>query len=193
VVTLDRTPALRHTDVPAGAGVAATVFVVSTNSGPEAIACVGASPKGCEGVAATLKMKDVGALDIRPSKAYATALSAVLAEHARRETADRRALSRAGSSPAQAAAAGKAARAQAALATRARALPAPKTAAAANAEVVAALRGTVTGYKRLAAAAGAHDAAGYTRAGGALGRAQARLDKAVGALKLLGYQVGSDG
>jgi hypothetical protein len=192
VVTLDKTPALRHTDVPAGADASATVFVVSTDDGPEAIACVGASPKGCEGVAATLKMKG-GALDIRPSKAYASALSAVLADHARREGADRRALSRAGSSGAQAAAAAKAARAQAALARRARDLPAPQAAGAANAAVVAAIGGTATGYKRLAAAARAHDGGAYRRAGGALRRAQARLDAAVRALNLLGYRVASDG
>jgi Protein kinase domain len=194
VVTLDRTPALRHTDVPAGAGTSATVFVVSTENGPEAIACVGASAKGCEGVAATLRMKGgAGALDIRPSKAYATALTAVVADHARREVADRRALARAGSSPAQAAAAAAAARAQAALAARARALPAPKAAAAANAAVVAAIGGTATGYKRLAGAARAHDAGAYRRAGGALQRAQARLTAAVAALKLLGYQVTEGG
>ena len=158
VVTLDRTPALRHTDLPAGAGASATVFVVPTQAGPEAIACVGAGPSGCEAVAATLRLKTGGALDIRPSKPYATALSAVLAAHARREAADRRALARAGTSTAQGAAAAAAARAQAALAKRARELPAPKTAAAANAAVVAAIAGTATGYRRLAAAAGAHDA-----------------------------------
>jgi Protein kinase domain len=192
VVTLDRTPALRHTDIPAGAGQSATVFVVSTDDGPEAIACVGASPKGCEGVAATLRM-DGGALDIRPSKAYATALTAVLDDHARRERGDRRVLARAGSSPAQASAATAAARAQAALAKRARSLPAPKAAAAANAAVVAAIGGTATGYKRLAAAARAHDARRYAAAGATLTRAQARLTQAVAALKLLGYQVTADG
>ena len=67
VVSLDRTPALRHTGVPAG-GASATVFVVSTDDGPQAIACVGASPKGCEGVAATLKLQTGDALDIRPDR-----------------------------------------------------------------------------------------------------------------------------
>jgi hypothetical protein len=192
VVTLDRTPALRHTDVPAGANAAATVFVVSTDEGPEAIACVGASPKGCEGVAATLKMKDGNAVDIRPNKAYATALTALLAEHARRDGAARRALARSGSSATQAAAAAQAARAQAALAKRARDLPAPKAAAVANEAVAAAIAGTATGYKRLAAAARAHDGAAYRRAGAALRRAQARLQGATGALELLGYRVAAD-
>ena len=192
MVTLDRTPALRHTNIPAAAGVTATVFVVATDDGPQAIACVGASAKGCEGVAATLRMSS-GALDIRPSKAYATALTSVLNDHARRELADRRRLARAGSSRTQAAAAAAAARAQAALAKRARSLPAPEAAAAANAAVVAAIGGTATGYKRLAAAARAHDAQRYAAAGATLKRAQARLDQAVAALKLLGYQVAADG
>jgi Protein kinase domain len=192
LVTLDRTPALRHTDVPAGAGQSATVFVVATDDGPEAIACVGASAKGCEGVAATLRM-DAGALDIRPSKQYATALTALLDDHARREGADRRRVARAGSSPAQAAAATAAARAQATLAKRARSLPAPKAAAAANAAVVAAIGGTATGYKRLVAAARGHDAQRYAAAGATLARAQARLGRAVAALKLLGYQVTANG
>ena len=193
VVTLDRTPALRHTDLPAGAGASATVFVVSTQAGPEAIACVGAGPSGCEAVAATLRLKTGGALDIRPSKPYATALSAVLAAHARREAADRRALARAGTSTAQGAAAAAAARAQAALAKRARELPAPKTAAAANAAVVAAIAGTATGYRRLAAAAGAHDAGAYRRAVAAVRRARSRLVAAAAALQLLGYGVTGDG
>jgi serine/threonine-protein kinase len=192
VVTLDRTPALRHTDVPAGANAAATVFVVSTDDGPEAIACVGATPKGCEGVAATLKMKTGNALDIRPSKAYATALTALLAAHTRREAADRRALARAGTSATQAAAAARASRAQAALAKRARDLPAPQAAGAANEAVAAAIAGAATGYKRLAAAARAHDAAAYRRAGGALRRAQERLTASTGALELLGYRVAAD-
>jgi protein kinase-like protein len=192
VVTLDRTPALRHTDVPAGAHATATVFVVSTDDGPEAIACVGASPKGCEGVAATLKMKTGNALDIRPSKAYATALTALLADHTRREAADRRALARAGTSATQAAAAARASRAQAALAKRARDLPAPQAAGAANEAVAAAIAGSATGYKRIAAAARAHDAAAYRRAGGALRRAQERLTATTGALELLGYRVAAD-
>jgi hypothetical protein len=192
VVALDRTPALRHTDVPAGRNATATVFVVSTDDGPEAIACVGATPKGCEGVAATLKLKDGGALDIRPNKAYATALTALLAERARRDGADRRILARSGTSATQAAAAARAARAQAALAKRARALPVPKAAATANEAVAAAIAGTATGYKRLAAASRAHDAAAYRRAGGALRRAQARLAAATGALELLGYRVAAD-
>jgi protein kinase-like protein len=189
IVTLDRTPALRHTDVPTGSGASATVFVVSTAKGPEAIACVGASAKACEAVAATLRMKSGGALDIRPSADYATALTALLADQARRESADRRALARAGRSPAQATAAAAAARAQSALAARARALSATKAAAAANAAVVGAIDGAATGYKRLAAAARAHDQSAYRRAGATLNRAQARLVAAVAALRLLGYEV----
>ena len=49
VVSLDRTPALRHTGVPTGAGASATVFVVSTEDGPQAIACAGATPEGLRG------------------------------------------------------------------------------------------------------------------------------------------------
>jgi hypothetical protein len=192
VVSLDRTPALRHTGVPTGAGASATVFVVSTADGPQAIACAGATPKGCEGVAATLRLKTGAALDIQPDEDYATALTALLAERARREGADRRALARSGNSTSQAAAAAKAARAQAALAKRARDLPAPRAAAEANEAVAAAIAGTATGYKRLAAASRAHDAAAYRRAGAALRRGEARLAAATGALHLLGYRVAAD-
>jgi serine/threonine-protein kinase len=192
VVSLDRTPALRHTGVPAGAGGSATVFVVSTEDGPEAIACAGASPKACEGVAATLRLKTGAALDIQPDEDYATALTALLADRARRDGADRRALARSGNSTTQAAAAAAASRAQAALAKRARDLPAPQAATAANEAVAAAIAGTATGYKRLAAASRAHDAAAYRRAGAALRRADARLAAATGALGLLGYRVAGD-
>jgi protein kinase-like protein len=189
VVTLGETPALRHTGVPAAGGTTATVFVVATDRGPEAVACVGATVKACDGVAATLRLNGAEALDVQPSEAYATGLSAVLADHARRDSADRRALAGAATSRAQAAAAVAAAGAQAALVERARSLAPPQAAAAAHDAVVDAIAGTATGYKRVADAARAHDTGRYRRAGATLDRARTRLNVTLGGLKLLGYQV----
>jgi hypothetical protein len=192
-VTLGQTPALRHTGIPAAGGTTATVFVVATDRGPEAIACVGATDKACESVAATLRLNGADALDVQPSEAYATGLSAVLADHARRDSADRRALAGAATSRSQAAVAVAAARAQAELVARTRSLAPPDAASAAHDAVVAAMAGTATGYKRLADAARAHDAGRYRRATATLDRASARLSATLGALKLLGYQITEGG
>ena len=94
-VSLGATPALRHQGVPAKGGAPATVFVVPTDRGPEAIACVGVATSRCEAVAATLRLRTAGALDVAPSQDYAAALGKLLRDQSARERADRRALARA--------------------------------------------------------------------------------------------------
>jgi serine/threonine-protein kinase len=186
LVTLgSSTAALSHT----GIAGAAKVFVVPTSNGVQALACVRTSDADCEAVAATLRVRGATAVDVRPSAPYASALTKLLGDRARRAAADRRALARAGTSRAQAAAATAAARANAAFARRGRTLPAPPVARAANDAVGAAIARISHVYRGLAAAATANDRAAYRRAGHALGTAEAQLAAAAGALKLLGYEV----
>ena len=61
-VFLGVVPALRHTGVPARSGRHATVFVVPTDQGPQAIVCTSVAATPCEAVAATLQQK--GALNL---------------------------------------------------------------------------------------------------------------------------------
>jgi hypothetical protein len=186
LVTLgSSTAALSHTGLPG----ATKVFVVPTDNGVQALTCARTSDADCEAVAATLRLRGATALDVRPSAPYASALTKLLGDRARRAGADRRALARAGTSRAQAAAATAAARANAAFARRAGTLPAPPVAREANAAVAAAIARIGHVYRGLAAAATANDRAAYRRAGHALGTAEARLADAAGALKLLGYEV----
>jgi hypothetical protein len=187
-VWLGGTPALRHVGVPGRGGAPATVFVVPTDRGAEAIACVGVATAGCEAVAATVHLRGSTALAIEPSKAYAVALGKLLRDQSRRESADRRALARAATGSAQGAVAASAARAQATLAARARQLR-PDMARTANDAVIGAIAGIARGYERLATAARAQDAAAYRAAGGALRKAHADLAHTISALKLLAYDV----
>ena len=188
VVTLDRTPALRHTDLPAGAGASATVFVVSTRPGPRRSPASGPRPSGCEAVAATLRLKTGGALDIRPSKAYATALSAVLADHARREAptaapwrARGRRPRRAPRPPQRRAPRPRSPSGRANCPLRRRPpRPTPRSSPRSPGPRPA----TGASPRRPARTTPGR----YGAAGAALRRAQARLAQAVAALKLLGYQ-----
>jgi hypothetical protein len=187
-VSLGVTPALRHQGVPAKGGAPATVFVVPTNRGPEAIACVGVATSRCEAVAATLHLRTASPLDVAPSRAYAAALGRLLREQSTRERADRRALGRAASGAAQGSVAESAARAQAALAAQARRLR-PDTARAANDAVAGAIAAIARGYESLGTAARTQDAGRYRAAGAALRRAHADLAHAISAMKLLGYKI----
>jgi serine/threonine-protein kinase len=187
-VALGSTPALRYMGVTGAGNAPATVFVVVTDRGPDAIACVGAATSACNAVVATLQLRRSSPLDIEPSKAYATALSGVLGDQTRREAADRRALARAATSRDQATAAAAASRAQGDLAARARQLR-PEMGRAANDAVAAALAKLARGYRLLATAARRHDAEGYRAASRLLRGAHADLADAIGALKLLGYDV----
>jgi len=187
-VTLGSMTALRHTGVPTGAG-AATVFVVATDRGPRALACVGATSSDCEAVAATLHVRGAKALDLGPSAAYASALTGLLREHAAGDAAEHGALRRAQRSTTQAVVARAAQRAEAAFARRARGLRAPDVAKAANAATADAIARIARGYQRLAAAARAHDAGRYRAASAAVEKGQARLAASIGAFRLLGYQV----
>jgi hypothetical protein len=188
VVALGSTQALHHTDLSLG-GQKADVFVVPTDRGVLALTCVQASAADCEAVAATLRLRGATALDVRPSVPYATALAKLLTDRTRRLGGDRRDLARAGNSRSQAAEARSAALAQAAFARRARKLEAPPVAREANAAIVAAIARSGRSYDHVATAASAHDAAAYRRAARAVRTSEARLAEAVGALKLLGYDV----
>jgi serine/threonine-protein kinase len=187
-VSLGATPAFRHQGVRAKGGAPATVFVVPTNRGPEAIACVGVASSRCEAVAATLHLRAARALGVEPSQDYAAALAELLRDQSTRERRDRRALRRAATGAEQSAVATSAARAQAALAVRAR-QPNPGMARAANDAVAGAIAGIARGYRDLGAAARTQDAGRYRAAGAALRRAHGDLAHAITALKLLGYEV----
>ena len=121
-VSLGVTPAFRHQGVGAKGAAPATVFVVPTDRGPEAIACVGVATSRCEAVAATLHLRAAGALGVEPEPDYAAALGKLLRDQSARERSDRRALGRAATGAAQGSVAASAARAQAALAAQARPL-----------------------------------------------------------------------
>jgi hypothetical protein len=155
----------------------------------QALSCVDTAVNDCEAVAATLRVHGAKALDVRPSSAYAATLAKLLAGRAERATADRRALARAGNSRTQAAAAHVAARGQAAFQRRALRLTPPAVARQANGAIVAAIAQIKRSYRRLDAAATAHDLAAYRRAARAVRTSEAHLAAAVGALKLLGYDV----
>jgi hypothetical protein len=187
-VSLGATPAFRHQGVGAKGGAPATVFVVPTDRGPEALACVGVATSRCEAVAATLRLRAASALGVEPDQDYAAALGKLLSDQSARERRDRRALGRAATGAAQAPVAASAARAQAALAAQARQLG-PDMARSANDAVTGAIAGIARGYKNLGAAARKQDAARYRAAGAQLRRAHADLAHAITALKLLGYKV----
>ena len=187
-VSLGSTPAFRHQGVGAKAAAPATVFVVPTDHGPEAIACVGVATSRCEAVAATLHLRAAGALGVEPDPDYAAALGKLLRDQSARERSDRLALGRAATGAAQAPIAASAARAQSALAAQARPLG-PDMARAANDAVAGAIAGIARGYKNLGAAARKQDAARYRAASAELRRAHADLAHAISALKLLGYNV----
>ena len=187
-VFLGVVPALRHTGVPARGGRHATVFVVPTDQGPQAIVCTSVAASPCEAVAATLHLRSATALDVHPNQAYAAGLARLLRDQSRSESADRRALAAAKTGKAQGAAAASAAAHQGALAKRAKLL-APDMPRAANDAVAAAVAGISRGYERLSAAARAQDAGRYRAAGAALRRAHADLAHAITTLKVLAYQV----
>ena len=187
-VFLGVVPALRHTGVPSGSGRHATVFVVPTDQGPQAIVCTSVAASPCEAVAATLHLRSATALDVHPNQAYAAGLGRLLADQSRSESADRRALGKARTGKAQAVAATSAAAHQGALAKRAQLL-APDMPRAANDAVAAAITGISRGYAHLASAARAEDAARYRAAGAELRRAHADLAHAITTLKVLAYQV----
>jgi hypothetical protein len=187
-VFLGVVPALRHTGVPARGGRHATVFVVPTDQGAQAVVCTSVAASPCEAVAATLRLRTATALDVHPNQAYAAALGRLLRDQSQSESTDRRALGAARTGRGQAAAAASAAAHQAAFAKRAKLL-APDMPRAANDAVVAALAGISRGYARLSSAAGAQDAGRYRAAGAALRSAHADLAHAITNLKLLGYQI----
>ncbi len=188
IVGLGSTAALHHTGLRV-AGKRAELFVVPTDGGVQAVSCVDTAVTDCEAVAATLRLRGAKALDVRPSPAYAGALAKLLAGRAERAIADRRALARAGNSRTQAAAAHAAARGQAAFQRRALRLDPPVVARAAHGAIVAAIARIKRSYRHLDAAATARDSAAYRRAVRAVRTSEAGLATAVGALKLLGYDV----
>ena len=187
-VFLGVVPALRHTGVPARGGRHATVFVVPTDQGPQAIVCTSVAASPCEAVAATLHLRSATALDVHPNQAYAAGLARLLRDQSRSESADRRALAAAKTGKAQGVAAASAAAHQAALAKRA-SLLAPDMPRAANDAVAAAIAGIARGYERLSSAASAENASRYRAAGAALRRAHADLAHAITTLKVLAYQI----
>jgi protein kinase-like protein len=188
IVGLGSTAALHHSGLRVS-GRPAELYVVPTDSGVQALSCVDTAVADCEAVAATLRVRGATPLDIRPSAAYAAALAKLLAGRAERATADRRALARAGNSRTQADAAHEAARWQAAYQRRALRLTPPGVARPANGAVVAAIAQIKRSYRRLDAAATAHELAAYRRAARAVRNSEGHLAAAVGALKLLGYDV----
>jgi Protein kinase domain len=188
VVGLGPTPALYHTGMRAS-GEPAKLFVVPTDHGVQALACVRVSDEDCEAVAATLRLRGATPLDVRPNVPYAAALTKLLADRGRRAAADRRDLARARTSRVQAAQEHTAARANTLFARRARELTPPPVARQINAAIAADIARIGRVYDRLAVAATAHDAAAYRRAGSSLASSEARLAAAAGALALLGYDV----
>ena len=152
------------TGVAAEGGAAATVFVVPTDRGPEAIACVGVATSRCEAVAATLHLRTgrrarrraQQGLRRRPRQAAARPERARAQPTAARWRAPRparrrrrRGLRRAAPRPRW---------------PRRRARWAPTWPRAANDAVAAAIAGIARGYKHLGAAARKQDAARYRAA-----------------------------
>ena len=194
-VRLGKVEALRYEGLePDGfGGRALTVFAAPTSAGVATIACY-APPGGgaafrsdCERVAGTLEVKGETAYPLGADKKYAAALSGVIGELAKRRTAGRTALAKAGTPGAQSKAAAGLADAYA----RARAdlgkLEASPAAAPAQAGIEQAFGKAAAAYKRLGRA---RKPPRFRRATAAVTRAERAVQARLAALKALGYAAG---
>jgi DNA polymerase III delta prime subunit len=174
---------------------AGSVYALPTTAGTVFGVCLtSGAPSGfnqsCQRVLATLRLTSGRILPPGQSETYASALNRALSKlnAARSKAASQ--LRVASSARAQAAAASDLAAAHTAAASTLSQLRTAGPAAPANSAVVAALRANASAYAALARAAVNNNAAGYSRASGAVSRATNSLQSALARLGSLGYQVG---
>jgi len=187
-----RYPSLR----PAGFPGVVTLYVLLTDRGRAAIACFSRSPSprfdsSCAGLAASLELTGAEALALEPSAEYAKAVSDLLTALAGGRADGRKRLAEAGTSVTQASAAAALAATYSGAQRKTRALRVPAAARGANKAIEAALGQGAAAYTAAARAARERESARYRAAGREVRRSDQALRDAVGALRELGYAVGS--
>jgi hypothetical protein len=190
-VKLGDAPAYRYANLSAqNPDQKLTVYAVPTDAGTVAIACVGiatiASPD-CEAIATSLKLDGAKALGLGPDPAYAKALGAALNTLNGAAAQQSETLVRAKSRAAQSKAANDLAKTYTNAAKAINKLPVRPSEQTANAAIAAAATAIARDYKALGQAAKSGDSKRYRRATTAVAADDAKLTKALTALKALGY------
>jgi serine/threonine protein kinase len=172
-----------------------TVFVSPASVGVATVACRPAPPRRreflrrCESIATTLSLTEGRPFPLGPSPTLAAALRRQVSALAERRGALRRRLSAAGSAKRQAAVATQLAAAFRRTAHSLSSLGVTPQSAAGLAAVTDALRSTRDAYKELATAARHEDAAAYRAASASVDGAESAVDRALLALRPLGYPI----
>ena len=141
----------------------------------------------CNEIAATTAIRGAKPISLAPSDDYAAVVNAAVRELTTRRDAGLRQLRRAKTQRQQGGAADAVARAYRAAAGRLNRAPVTLLTRAANRELVASLLATQSGYRQLAVAARRDDRTSYDAARRAVALQQRRVDRALLALRDLGY------
>jgi Protein kinase domain len=194
-VKLGRLEALRYEGLQAGGfgGRSLTLFTSPTSSGVATIACYAPPGEGssfradCDRVASSLTARGVTTYPVGADPAYAAGISRVFSNLAKRRKAGRTALAGASTKVGQSQAAASLADTYALARADLGGIETSPVNGPTTAAIGAALQEASRAYKRLAAA---KSAAGFTRAGARVRRAEARVDSRLAGLKALGYETG---
>jgi serine/threonine protein kinase len=196
IVRLGKLSAFRYARVrPHGFGGVVTVYAVPQAKHEKIVACYAKSAAAsrvlsvCDGIVASIRLKDARRYPLDPPASYAAALSRAL----RGLNADRRKglkdLGKAKTAAAQAAAAGALAGAYDQALSRVRAAKPTPYIKPEHRRIAAALTQSATAYSQLAQAAGASSEKAYNRARGMIARGETALRREIAALGKLGYKV----
>jgi hypothetical protein len=184
---------------PVGTNLRLTLYTVPTSAGVATVVCAlppsvaGALAGQCDAIAGSLRLKRATPYPIGASSSYASALNSTIGDLQQTSKAQEGGLQSAQTLAGQAAAAEALARSYADAAAALGALRLSPADRAANARLVAALRGAASAYRRAARAGRAGDPDAYRTASAAVPAATAEVNSALAAIRAGGYTPASQG
>jgi hypothetical protein len=179
---------------PVGAARQVTVYTVPTSGGVATVACAAPSTqlaalgRQCDAIAGTLQLRRGTAYPVGPSGAYATSLNGTIGNLQQATQSGEQSLQGSTTLAGQAAAAQSLASAYDSAAAQLGALNLSPADRAANAQLVTALRGAATAYRKAARAATGGDANAYRAASAAIPPATAKVNTALAGVGAAGYK-----
>jgi hypothetical protein len=187
--------AWRYRDLsPVGAARRVTVYTVPTSRGVATVVCAAppAASAGldrqCDAIAGTLQLRRGTAYTIGPSNAYASTLNGTIGTLQQATQSGQQSLQDSTTLAGQAAAAQSLASAYASAAAQLSTLNLSPADRATNVQLVAALQGAASAYRKAARAATGSDADAYRAASAAVPAATAKVNAALAAVAAAGYR-----
>jgi serine/threonine protein kinase len=184
---------------PVGTNLRLTLYTVPTSAGVATVVCAlppsaaGALAGQCDAIAGSLRLKRARPYPIGASSSYASTLNGTIGDLQQTAKAQESGLDAAQTLAGQAAAADALARSYAEAAAALSALRLSPADRAANARLVAALRGAAAAYRSAAHAGKAGNPDGYRTASAAIPAATAEVNSALSAIRAGGYTPAGEG